>query len=543
MEEGIPQNPSSPASQPPLNLPHQYNNFLSTENDLEIPLVGNHGSTDQEIESAFSRLTISRTTPSRHLQETLNSIMPADSAPLALNFGEKSQAHGNHGGVNGPFGSLGPHQNINVGPETMDFFGRNPCIHPGDHELSLMRYHEKHNFWDASCADDRFSSLHGKKQLAREANNHVPIVSSSLQRNFCSLGCNNCNNFCSPLSSCYSNQHLYHQQQDLSLANVRGRIASLAKDKHWSGVLNLKLEEGLSTEEIDMILQEVMGFLSDLMKDQFGYQFVQKLFVVCSEIQRTWIILAITKFPFKLISICLNSYGSKAMQKLLEKLSTPQQIAVVMSALSLDAIALANDINGHHVIQYCVRNFPGEYNKHLFNEIAKNCFKIATNQSGCCVVQSCVEYSRGAAQERLLNVIIQNAVYLAENPYGNYVVQQLIGMGIQEVTTQLLRKCQGYFASFSCNKYASNVVEKFLEKSGERHCAVIIMELLSSPYASMLLVDPFGNFVIQKALPRATGHIREALINLIHVNVPSMKRNIYGRKILDWFEKRKHQNA
>lgn len=80
------------------------------------------------------------------------------------------------------------------------------------------------------------------------------------------------------------------------------------------------------------------------------------------------------------------------------------------------------------------------------------------------------------------------------------MVQHLLGMKMQEVTADLLRRFQGCFVSLSCNKYASNVVEKFLLESGEDHSAKIIMELLTSPNASMLLLDPFGNFVIQSAL-------------------------------------------
>lgn len=86
--------------------------------------------------------------------------------------------------------------------------------------------------------------------------------------------------------------------------------------------------------------------------------------------------------------------------------------------------------------------------------------------------------------------------------YRNYVVQHLLGMKMQKVTKDLLRRFQGRFVSLSCNKYASNVVEKLLQ-SGEEVSAAIIIELLRSPNASMLLVDPFGNFVIQNALSAA----------------------------------------
>lgn len=56
--------------------------------------------------------------------------------------------------------------------------------------------------------------------------------------------------------------------------------------------------------------------------------------------------------------------------------------------------------------------------QHLINEIAKNCFGIATNRNGCCVLQSCIENAHGEARESLVNEIIANAVQLSENPYG-----------------------------------------------------------------------------------------------------------------------------
>ncbi|KAL6982371.1 hypothetical protein U1Q18_046854 [Sarracenia purpurea var. burkii] len=104
--------------------------------------------------------------------------------------------------------------------------------------------------------------------------------------------------------------------------------------------------------------------------------------------------------------------------------------------------------------------------------MAENCFEIATSQSGYCVLQIC----------------------------SNFVVQHLLELKIPEVTENLLRPLKGSYVSLSCNKYASIVVENCLIKAEEEQDSQIILELLSSPKVSILLVDPFGNFVIQKAL-------------------------------------------
>lgn len=51
------------------------------------------------------------------------------------------------------------------------------------------------------------------------------------------------------------------------------------------------------------------------------------------------------------------------MQKLLENLNDPYQIALAMAALRPGAARLANDPNGHHVIQYCLIHFPSDVNE------------------------------------------------------------------------------------------------------------------------------------------------------------------------------------
>lgn len=80
------------------------------------------------------------------------------------------------------------------------------------------------------------------------------------------------------------------------------------------------------------------------------------------------------------------------------------------------------------------------------------------------------------------------------------MVQHVLGLRVPQITADLLRQFEGHYMHLSCNKYGSNVVERCLIESGEQQSMRIIMELLGSPNVSMLLTDPFGNFVIQKAL-------------------------------------------
>ncbi|CAN4122598.1 unnamed protein product [Withania somnifera] len=313
---------------------------------------------------------------------------------------------------------------------------------------------------------------------------------------------------------------------------LRGKMVALAKDQQGSKLVQAKLEKG-SKEEIEGVLCELIDCVGDVMKNQSGSYVIQKLFAVCNEEQRTTIIQAITRNTHQFIGICFSQHGGRAVQKLLDNLSSPQQRSLVLSAITPVAVALANDQCGQHVIQHCVKTFSIEYTRHLLNEIANNCFAIATQKSGCCVLQSCVESARGELRDRLITEILTNAVQLSEDQYGNYVVQHLVMLKLPGVTETLLDRLHGNFVTLSCNKYASNVVEKIILESGEEHSTRIITELLTSSSAPMLLVDPYGNFVIQSALQISKGHLFNALYRLICSNSASMQSNLYGKKILD----------
>ncbi|CAL1410647.1 unnamed protein product [Linum trigynum] len=334
---------------------------------------------------------------------------------------------------------------------------------------------------------------------------------------------------------------LQEQSNHTSLENFRGQILSLAQDQHGCRFLQ-RIIGTKKAEEIEIVFLELVDHVGQLMLDQFGNYVVQKLVEVCTDEQRTQILRRLTRNEFQLLSICLNMYGTRAIQKLLDHVTVPQQVSVIMPALSRGAVALTKDMNGHHVIQHCLKSFSHEDNKYLLNEVADNCLEIATDKSGCCVLQVCVEYSQGETRDRLVSEIISNALHLSQDCYGNYVVQNIVGLKVEKINAALLQQLQGDFVNLSCNKYGSNVVEKCMSETTEEQSTQVMMEMLGSPKASVMLVDPYGNFVVQTALEitqaRRQTLVHSALVELVRRNVPMMRSNIYGKKVLAWFGKR-----
>ena len=80
--------------------------------------------------------------------------------------------------------------------------------------------------------------------------------------------------------------------------------------------------------------------------------------------------------------------------------------------------------------------------------------------------------------------------------FRNYVVQYLLELGDTNVTVLLLKQLLGNYAFLARNKFASHVVQKFL-KIEYIDPSFIVYDLLKD--IDTLLLDPFGNYVIQTA--------------------------------------------
>ncbi|PWA99615.1 Armadillo-like helical [Artemisia annua] len=294
----------------------------------------------------------------------------------------------------------------------------------------------------------------------------------------------------------------------------------------------MKCEEG-KAEDIEIIFNGIKDHIREVMVDSSMNYLGQKLFKVCNEKQMTDIVLSIASDDGAgLSSICLNSHGTRAMQKLIELLTTTDQRTLIVSALKRITVPLTKNTNGHHVIQHCLKSFKVDEVQPIMKVVADNCLDIAMDKSGCCVLQQCVLHADGVSRDRLMAEIIANALPLSEHPYGNYVVQHIVGMQIPEVTGEIVRKLSGNLVHLATNKFASNVVEKCLKDGPDDECLPIIRELINSPNFLSVVQNAFGNYVVQSALQAAKGSLKEAMISKIQKEYPFLHSHPHGKRVL-----------
>ncbi|XP_065847476.1 putative pumilio homolog 7, chloroplastic [Euphorbia lathyris] len=313
-----------------------------------------------------------------------------------------------------------------------------------------------------------------------------------------------------------------------SLSEVQGNIYLMAQDQNGCRWLQRIFDEG-TKDDIQIIFNEIIEHIVELMLKPFGNYVIQKFLDVCDEKQRLQIVLMVTDQPGQLVRICLNTYGTRAVQKLIETLKTRHQISFVVTALKPGFLDLVKDQNGNHVIQRCLQCLSNEDNKFIFDAAAKFCVDIATHRHGCCVMQRCITHSTGKSRDKLVTEISKNSLLLAQDPFGNYVVQYIVELKSPSAVVNLLTQFKRHYVHLSMQKFSSHVVEKclnHLEDSREQ----IVRELISVSRFEQLVQDPFANYVIQSALAVTKGPLHSMLVDAVRPHM-ILRTNPYSKRI------------
>ncbi|KAL5204110.1 hypothetical protein ABZP36_008981 [Zizania latifolia] len=316
-----------------------------------------------------------------------------------------------------------------------------------------------------------------------------------------------------------------------SVDEVAGRICMLAKDQNGCRFLQKVFAEG-SQEDVEKVFAEIIDHIGELMVDPFGNYLVQKLLEDCRDDHRMRIISEITRVPGELITVACNMHGTRAVQKVIETTNTPDQVSKVVSALSPGAMRLMTDTNGSHVAHRCLQKLLPEHKAFLLDAAALRFLILAKDRQGCCIIKKCIEHSNDEQKYRLLYNITSSALSLSEDQYGNYVIQFIVILGIEWAMAKIVNELQGHFGYLSMQKCSSHVVENCLKRAPQLDQERIIKELMNDPKLLHIMLDPYGNYVIQTALKECKGELHTAFVEAIRPHAPSMQNNMFGKRVL-----------
>lgn len=318
-----------------------------------------------------------------------------------------------------------------------------------------------------------------------------------------------------------------------TLEEIEGKVVEVAQDQNGCRFLQKKFDEG-GPAAISQVFGEILENMVSLMTDPFGNYLIQKLLDRCSEEQRLQVLKAVAPNG-DLVNVALNTHGTRAVQKLIETLTSREQTQLVIDALTPGVVNLIRDLNGNHVVQRCLQRLSPEEAQFIYEAACEHCLDIATHRHGCCVLQRCIDYSTNQQKRTLVEHIAKHSLAMAQDPFGNYVVQYVLELGHPETSTIVMRNLKGHYSELATQKFSSNVVEKCLKLGGaglNEMREEVVDELMNSPQLGRLLQDPYANYVMQSALTVTSGVRHAALVEAIRPHLPVLRGTPHGKRIL-----------
>ena len=343
---------------------------------------------------------------------------------------------------------------------------------------------------------------------------------------------------------------LYSSPQRPPLRALLGNVRRLSRDQVGCRLLQQALDED-GPSAATAILTEGLTFWAEAMVDPFGNYLFQKILERITPEERVTLVKSVST---RLVNASLNLHGTRSVQKIVEvcavdeerreeedeedeeheaggeedKISAKNHEAtgaeigtsrttktkknkkkdtaakILTDALRPSAARLCIDSHGNHAIQRILLKLPYQYTQFIFDAVAASVEDVARHRHGCCVIQRCLDSRHSSARTHLVGRIVEKSLELMQDAYGNYVVQYVLDVCGDEEVHAICESVIGKVCLLAIQKFSSNVMEKCLERCTDRVREEYLKELNDGDKIRELMMDPFGNYVVQRALSVST---------------------------------------
>lgn len=249
-----------------------------------------------------------------------------------------------------------------------------------------------------------------------------------------------------------------------------------------------------------MTPQHLIGCVVDFSCTSVGRVAIQSMLVTQSP---TMVRIMYPEVIAELDRLALDSHGCHVLRAFLDHLND-EELLGLMHAMNPTLV-----LNMCTLSQYTRRVLQALFERNridlqpVVEVLAANAQYLAATQQGCIslikIYHSCSHPQKAMIMSPLLPTLFQ----LSTDPYGNYVVQCAVEFSDKVTAARYVHDhLGGHLLEMSCNKFASNVMEKIVSCLNVPVTRRLVLdELIYNPAALQQLVgDAYGNFVVQSII-------------------------------------------
>lgn len=348
------------------------------------------------------------------------------------------------------------------------------------------------------------NSLEDEKEMEPDYNNNLNFTLNSqdiiLNQNI-NLNLNSIINTVKPLLE--KESKITNQVYNLY---IKGKLISIISSSKGSKIFQKYLKT-THYKLLHLLFLEIFNFLPSLLKDAYANYFCTKLFSYLTELDKIEFIKRIQK---SFVQLCTDKIGTYPIQTMIEQIRLPSIKNLISQIIKKHVKNLSYDHFGSHVLEKILIYFEEEYIKFIYDFIITNFIDLATNNNGICIIKKILTFThKKKLHQKIKNIVKENTLQLILHPYANFVIEIIVNCwtDYQEIISAYDKK---YFI-LSLDKYASNVVERCIEKN-EKILNNFVDEIMQTEKIYEVMKSNYGNYVIQKALKLAKGEYKKKLL-------------------------------
>ena len=320
--------------------------------------------------------------------------------------------------------------------------------------------------------------------------------------------------------------------------SYKENLKLMMKNQKGSKYIQKKIEEK-TPEFLYKLYEQIKNNLFEIMTNQYGNYVIQKYVDNCDKILISNMLNNLSKNNNgkMLYEISINNYGTRPLQKMIENLSnnmSQRDITIILNFTKGNTLNLIKDINGNRIIQCIIQNIKNkEVLSPLYKEIRENIIEILKTKSGCCVFSKILLNIIEEDLNKMTDIIFNKIDNLINDEFGNISLKRIIKLNNENYNNKLFGFIKDNLIQLSCQKFSSNVIDACIDNNTSLKGKIINKLIENESNINDLILDQYGNYIIQNALQNAEKNEFDIIINQIKENEKKIKQTSHGKLILE----------
>lgn len=278
-----------------------------------------------------------------------------------------------------------------------------------------------------------------------------------------------------------------------------------------------KLKSKSSSNPNNLLFSKILSSLRSLMTDISANQACPKFFSLLIQSQRIQFLKSLSPI---IVDLSLSKISNQTILSILDLLSDEQEKNIFKLALFPRITELFNNFYGVHIIEKMIELYDDTNLIDIYDIIIKNFLYLATSSNGLFVCKKMIIKNKMLTYiDKILFILINNFDYLIHRKYSNFTIQTAVEVWPFEKKLPLFYMLKCKLIECCCEKYSSNVIEKYLEQCPSQLHGKIIEDLSKKNIIIRLLTNFFGNFVLLKLINVCSLDNKISLVNIISANI------------------------